>query len=60
MPIYEYTCEACNHNWEELQKITDEKIKICPKCGEEKAKRLISSGTSFILNGSGWFNKGGY
>lgn len=59
MPKYEYVCEACDHEWEIEQKITDDKIKVCPECGEEKAKKLISKG-SFALKGSGWFNSGGY
>ena len=23
MPIYEYSCKSCGHEWEEMQKITD-------------------------------------
>lgn len=57
--IYEYCCEACNYEWESEHKITDPPEKICPKCKEEKAKRLISK-SSFILLGKGWFNSGGY
>jgi len=54
MAIYEYSCENCNHNWEEEQKMSDPKISICPQCKKETAKRLISGGTSFILSGGGW------
>ena len=54
MPIYEYKCEACEHQWEELQKISDPKITKCEKCGQETAKRLIGGGTSFILKGDCW------
>ena len=56
--IYEYMCESCNHEWEEEQKITDERIEECPKCLEQTAKRLISGGGSFILLGSKWASSG--
>jgi len=53
MPTYEMNCTACDHAWEVDQRISDEPIRTCPKCGEESAKRLISR-TSFNLKGSGW------
>lgn len=57
---YEYCCTNCNHQWEQEQKINDPKITICPKCGTESAKRLISGGQGFQLVGNGWFKSGGY
>ena len=32
MPIYEYACSACGHQFEEWQKITDKPVRTCPKC----------------------------
>lgn len=55
--IYEYTCTDCSFEWEEEQKITENAKTTCPKCLQEKAKRLISK-SSFILNGNGWGNEG--
>lgn len=55
--IYEYMCSACNNEWEFEQSINDDKIKHCPVCLKETAKRLISKST-FILNGGGWFKEG--
>jgi putative FmdB family regulatory protein len=54
MPIYEYQCEACGHEFEREQRISEDPIKKCPKCGKQKAKRLISR-TSFVLKGGGWY-----
>ncbi|MCP4676000.1 MAG: zinc ribbon domain-containing protein [Deltaproteobacteria bacterium] len=54
MPIYEYHCNACDHEFEVMQKITEGPIRKCEKCGRLKAKRMISQ-TSFILKGSGWY-----
>ncbi len=54
MPIYEYRCGACGHEFEEWQKITDQPVRTCPKCHAKKVERLISA-TSFQLKGSGWY-----
>lgn len=55
---YEYVCEACGKTWEIEQKISEPAIKECPHCKMEKAKRLVSGGTAFILNGSRWASDG--
>ncbi len=57
---YEYLCEACGHEWTTSQKITEDPVKTCPQCGEEKAKRLISGRAGILFKGTGWFNSGGY
>lgn len=54
MPIYEYHCRACGHEFEVIQKITDRPIRKCEECGRLQAKRGISQ-TSFVLKGSGWY-----
>jgi len=54
MPTYTYRCDACKHEFEQQQKITDEALKECPECHESKLKRLITN-TSFILKGNGWY-----
>ena len=55
MPIYEYACAACGHQFEEWQKITDKPVKVCPKCKAKKVERLFSQ-TSFHLMGGGWYS----
>lgn len=59
MPTYEYACRACGHHFEEIHKISDPPVEVCPKCGEKQAQRLISQG-NFILKGGGWYTTGGY
>lgn len=54
MPIYEYTCTSCQHNFELMQKINDKSISQCPKCFENTAIRIISP-VGFQLKGSGWY-----
>jgi putative FmdB family regulatory protein len=55
MPTYEYLCKACDHEFEREQRITDPKIRTCPKCKKRRVERLISQ-TSFVLKGSGWYS----
>ena len=55
MPVYEYACEKCKHEFEAEQRISDDPIRTCPKCRARKVKRLISR-TSFVLKGSGWYS----
>lgn len=55
MPIYEYECQACGHRFEEWQKMSDEPVKVCPKCKKRKVDKLISH-TSFQLKGGGWYS----
>jgi len=57
MPIYEYLCAKCEHEFEREQRITEDPVKTCPKCRSRRVKRLISQ-TSFVLKGSGWYADG--
>ncbi len=54
MPIYEYQCEGCHHQFEVIQKISAEPVKECPQCFENKAVRLVSA-PGFQLKGTGWY-----
>jgi putative FmdB family regulatory protein len=62
MPIYEYRCEACGHEMEAIQKMSDPALTDCPECGQPSLKKLISA-AGFRLKGGGWyetdFKKGG-
>lgn len=43
MPIYEYSCQACGHEFSKLiMKQHDEQQLVCPSCGATEWKRLIS------------------
>ncbi|MEY3017930.1 MAG: hypothetical protein RL336_1065 [Pseudomonadota bacterium] len=54
MPIYEYQCQACGHDLEAIQKISDEALVDCPKCGKPTLKKMISA-AGFRLKGGGWY-----
>jgi putative FmdB family regulatory protein len=54
MPIYEYLCDACGHELEAIQKMSDDPLAVCPRCGSNQIKRLMSS-SGFRLKGGGWY-----
>ena len=54
MPLYEYQCEACGHRFERIQKFSDPHADVCPKCGERKLHKLVSS-PAIQFKGSGWY-----
>lgn len=55
MPTYEYQCKACNHLLEELQKITDAPLEVCPACGQSTLKRGPGGGIALSFKGSGFY-----
>jgi putative FmdB family regulatory protein len=54
MPIYEYVCQKCGHDFEALQKVSDAPLRKCPDCGALRLRKLVSKPT-FRLKGSGWY-----
>ena len=44
MPTYIYECKACEHSFEEFQKMTDEPLKKCPECGKKKLFKVLTGG----------------
>lgn len=57
MPLYEYLCSACQHEFELIQKFGDSPVRKCPSCGKSKAKKKISL-AGFQLKGGGWYSDG--
>jgi putative FmdB family regulatory protein len=54
MPLYEYRCDACEHSFEALQKMSDEPLIHCPACDEATLRKLVSA-AGFRLKGDGWY-----
>ncbi|MGQ9659631.1 MAG: FmdB family zinc ribbon protein [Thermochromatium sp.] len=54
MPIYEYRCEHCGYELEQMQRLSDAPLTDCPRCGQPALKRLISV-AGFRLKGGGWY-----
>ena len=53
MPTYGYRCSDCGHQFEIVQRISDEPLKACPKCQGKLSKMLYPVGISF--KGSGFY-----
>ena len=50
MPLYEYVCEGCDHEFEAMQSLsTKPEETICPKCQAPKSRRIMSSFASKIV-----------
>lgn len=65
MPMYEYECPRCKSTIDIQQRIVEEPLKDfpCHLCWVDDIKqpmRRVIAKTSFTLNGSGWYAKGGY
>ena len=57
MPIYEYDCQHCGNDFEEVQRFSDPPLERCPECGNLSAKRKVSI-SAFHLKGGGWYKDG--
>ncbi len=43
MPVYEYICDACGHEFDEFSpSMSDESVVACPKCNKRTARRKLS------------------
>lgn len=56
MPTYDYRCDACEHEFEEWQSFTAEKLTKCPACKKNKLVRLFGSGAAIVFKGSGFYD----
>jgi len=54
MPIYEYQCNECHHEFEALQKMSDPVLVDCPNCNASSLVKKVSA-AAFRLSGSGWY-----
>ena len=53
MPIYEYRCLDCGHQFELMQKFSDPPAETCTSCSGT-VQKLISR-SAFHLKGGGWY-----
>ena len=54
MPIYEYGCKACDHEFETIQKLSEAPLVDCPACGDATLRKKVSA-AAFRLKGGGWY-----
>lgn len=48
MPIYEYRCGDCGHQFEKLIRNSGEIPAACPECGKKTLKKMFSSFTASV------------
>ena len=58
MPIYEYACSSCEHEFEQLQKFSDGSVTDCPHCRKRGSVQRKLSTSAFHLSGGGWYSDG--
>lgn len=55
MPTYDYECNACGHEFELFQSISEPVKRKCPKCSKLKLRRLFGTGAAVVFKGSGFY-----
>ena len=61
MPMYEYICDSCNHNFEEYLSIDNRENPTkepCPECKDKNVRKGVSAttmGVDMKLKPPGWF-----
>ncbi len=53
MPTYQYRCRDCGHSFDIVQKMSDDTLTHCPKCGGDLRKVFAPPAISF--KGSGFY-----
>jgi putative FmdB family regulatory protein len=53
MPTYTYQCDSCGHQFEAVQRFTDDPLTECPECGAS-IRRVIQP-VGVVFKGSGWY-----
>ena len=53
MPTYAYMCRDCGHTFDIIQKMTEDTLTICPRCGGRLRKVFAAPAIAF--KGSGFY-----
>jgi putative FmdB family regulatory protein len=54
MPIYEFACQDCGHEFEKIQSFSDSTTPACPNCLGRHVQRRMSA-PAIHFKGSGWY-----
>lgn len=53
MPTYAYHCDTGNHDFDIVQKFSEDALTVCPQCGGS-VRRVIQP-VGVVFKGSGWY-----
>jgi len=53
VPLYEYRCKQCGHQFEKIQSFSAPELKECPVCQGEVERLLSAPAVQF--KGAGWY-----
>jgi putative FmdB family regulatory protein len=53
VPTYGYRCEKCGHEFDAVQRMSDEPIAECPTCGARARRLFFPAG--IVFKGSGFY-----
>ena len=54
MPLYEYRCKNCGHQFDIQQSFTDDSLTVCPDCGEPQLRKVFQP-VGITFKGSGFY-----
>lgn len=52
MPLYDYKCDACALNFEADHPMAAPPVRVCPQCGEQNVRKILSTGGISIRGGA--------
>ncbi len=59
MPLYEYRCPDCGHEFEMMLRFSESnKIPACPRCEGIRTQKKLSTVATFANSGSGYQSTG--
>jgi putative FmdB family regulatory protein len=57
MPLYEYECRTCGHEWDEHRPMSDAGAKACPKCLGSDTGKVIRTAPGVRGDVFDWSNE---
>ncbi|MBF0439479.1 MAG: zinc ribbon domain-containing protein [Magnetococcales bacterium] len=52
MALYDYKCDGCGVRFEQNHPMSAPPVRICPECGAEKVRKILTTGGVSISGGS--------
>jgi putative FmdB family regulatory protein len=54
MPLYEYRCKSCAHQFDIQQSFSDDSLTVCPGCGQAELRKVFQP-VGVAFKGSGFY-----